>query len=181
MRNAAKILRVYWFGIALSLISLTSHGEVIDKIVAILDDELILLSEIREQTEQPVVQVIANLATSEGHEEHALDYLIEKRLLQREIHFLAFPKETELTKTLALDYLAMAYNHGSSEKLQEELHAHNISETALEKELTLYMKGVDYIRRKYRFNAEIDQPEVVLNLFQHWITALKTKARIQRL
>ncbi len=180
MRNAAKILTFCWIGASLFLISLATHAEVIDKIVAILDGELILLSEIREQAEKPVVQVLANLNTPDVLEEQALSYLIERHLLKQEIHYLAFPKEKAFTKSLAIDYIIITYRHGSLAKFETLVQANNISEAALEEELTLYMKGVDYIRRKYRFNTDIEQPDVVLNLFQQWLKDLKAKARIQR-
>jgi hypothetical protein len=43
------------------------------------------------------------------------------------------------------------------------------------------MKGLDYIRRKYRFNADVDDPDVVLKLFQQWLDELHAKAEVQTL
>lgn len=164
-----------------SLLCLTgvSQAEVIDKIVAILDQDLILLSEIREQTAKPETLIIANVQTSAQPEQDALPYLLERWLLEREIQYLASPKETERMKKLALTYLALTYKHGTAEELLNKLHQAGISEASIESELMLYMKGMDYIRRKHRFNADIDTPQVVLELFQDWIKTLNANAKFQ--
>ncbi|PIE36506.1 hypothetical protein CSA56_00185 [candidate division KSB3 bacterium] len=181
MRNAAKIIGFCLIGIGVSLIHSSPHAEVIDKIVAILDGELILLSEIREHMEKPVVQLIVNLTPADNFEEEALAYLLERHLLRQEIQYLAFPKEKDLTRSLAIDYIILTYNHEGLDQFYERMRANGISEAELEEELTLYMKGVDYIRRKFRFNADIDQPDVVLHLFQNWLKDLKAKTRIEKL
>ena len=158
-----------------------ARAEVIDKIVAVLDDELILLSEVREYMEKPVVRILANLANSTNIEQDALQYIIEHRLLLREIQYLAFPKEKELAMALATQYIIDTYYNKDTQDFEQQLQTEGITDTELEEELTLYMKGVDYIRRKYRFNADIDAPDVVLNLLQAWFKDLKVRTKIQTL
>ncbi len=153
-------------------------AEVIDKILAFLDDELILLSEVRECAAKPVTRIVANLDQSSDEERDALDYLIEQRLLQREISYLAFPRERERIMSLVMEYLSSAYYDGNRQSLEQQLQQQGFSGAVLEQELELYMKGMDYIRRKYRFNADSNDPEVALHLFQQWMNDLKAKAEI---
>lgn len=156
-----------------------SCAEVIDKIIAILDHDLILLSEIREQIAKPVVLIIANVQGSSQPEHDALPYLIERRLLKREIQYLAFPKEKERMKELAFSYLARTYKHDSPDELRRKLRQAGISDTDVEDELLSYMKGMDYIRRKHRFSDDIESPQVVMELFQTWIERLNASITLQ--
>lgn len=181
MKYSGKIICLCCVGIVLLVSSIVTSAEVIDKIVAILDNELILLSEIREQVERPVVAVFANIQNLVDPEQDALPYIVEQRLLRREIQYLAFPKEQEFVESLAIDYIVTAYKHNTVEEFKRQLEAQGVTAVDLEKELTLYMKGIDYIRRKYRFNTDIDDPDVVLNLFQKWLKDLKAKAKLQKL
>jgi len=146
-----------------------------------LEGELILLSEVREAAARPVVQVLVNLDASVQVEQDVLSYLIERRLLSREIQYLAFPKEAERIKTLATQHIITTYYQGDEGTFADRLSLHEITDTQLEQELTLYMKGLDYIRRKYRFNADVDDPDVVLKLFQQWLDELHAKAEVQTL
>ena len=158
-----------------------ASAEVIDKIVAILGGDLILLSEIREQTNKPVVRLLANLQESPTLEQDALPYLVERRILQREIDYLAAPKERDLMQSLALRYLADTYTHTTADELLAALTQRDISQADIEEELLLYMKGMDYIRRKYRFSDDIESPDVVMKLFRQWIDDLKSKMSLQML
>ena len=155
------------------------RAEVIDKIVAILDDELILLSELQAMTENPVVSALANLDGARMNIQDVLQYVIERRLLAREIHYLATPKELEPVKSLALQYILATYHQNDQQQFEQQLQIGGVSEAELKNELMLYMKGFDYIRRKYRFNANVADQEVVMNLFQQWLKDLKAKAQIQ--
>lgn len=181
MNCVKKLLTCTNLILALLFTSMSAGAEVIEKIVAILDEELILLSEVREELKDPVAQTLTNLNAGSTLEEDALPYVIERKLLQREIQYLSTPKEKELTKSLALQYISTNYNHNTPEDLRQKIDERGISEEALEQELLLYMKGVDYIRRKFRFNSDIDNPAIVLNLFQKWLKDLKAKATIQML
>ncbi len=158
------------------------YAEVIDKLAALLDDELILLSEIREDTEKPVARILANLDNSSNIDQDSLDYVIERRLLLREIQYLAIPKEKDVVMSLATQYIMNRYHKQNTQNFEQQLKAQGITPAELEDELMLYIKGMDYIRRKYRFNAfntDISDPVVVLNLFQEWLETLKAKASIQ--
>ena len=155
------------------------RAEIIDKIVAILDEELILLSELRECISKPVVKVVANLDGSVNIEQDALRYMIERRLLLREVQYLAFPDEKDLVKSLATQYIINMYYHKDAPAFAAKVQTQGIADAELAQELTLYMKGIDYIRRKSRFNADIDNPEVVLDLFQKWMKDLQARAKIQ--
>ncbi|MCP4405715.1 MAG: hypothetical protein GY801_51485 [bacterium] len=181
MNGLKKLLSCCSLILVLLFTSMSAGAELIEKIVAILDGELILLSEIREELKDPVAQTLANLALDSTLEEEALPYVIERKLLQREIQYLSAPKEKELAKLLALQYISTNYKHNSPEELRQKLDERGISDEALEQELLLYMKGVDYIRRKFRFNTDIDKPDLVLNLLQKWLKDLKAKAKIQML
>ena len=181
MNGIKKFVRCCGLISILFFTSLPIRAELIEKIVAILDEELILLSEIREELNDPVAQVLANLDAGSGLEKDVLPYVIERKLLQREIQYLSTPKEKALTKSLALQYIQGRYTHNTIEELRQKLDDRGISEKALEQELLLYMKGVDYIRRKFRFNTDVDKTDVVLNLFQKWLKDLKAKAKIQML
>ena len=112
-----------WVVIVLCLASLglslwntceTSMAEVIDKIAAIVDKDIILLSEIREYAAMPIVYLIANLAASEDVEQVALHYIVERRLLLREVQYLAVPREDDMLKSLAMQYIATQYHHSVS-------------------------------------------------------------------
>ena len=181
MNNRKKFLTCCSLIPALLFTSAFAGAELIEKIVAILDGELILLSEIREELKDPVAQILANLDTDSTLQEDALPYVIERKLLQREIQYLSTPKEKDLTKSLALQYISINYEHSSLEELLQKINERKLSEEDLEQELLLYMKGVDYIRRKFRFNTDIDKQDVVLGLFQNWLKDLKVKAKIQML
>lgn len=157
------------------------QAEVVDKIVAILDEELILLSEVRECIGKPVVRVIANLDATGDVEQDVLRYMIERQLLLRRIQYLAFPKEKELVQTLATQYIINTYHNKDAQAFAEKVQTQGITEIEIEQELTLYMKGVDYIRRKHRFTEDIDNPDVVLELFRKWVKELQTQAKIQTL
>ncbi|PID59102.1 hypothetical protein CSB45_01465 [candidate division KSB3 bacterium] len=165
--------------VILLLASLTAEAELIEKIVAILDGELILLSDIQQELENPVAQVLADFDENSLQEEDVLTYVIERKLLQQEIQYLAAPKEKTLTKTIVLEYISKTFGHRTLEDLQQKLLTHRISDRDLEEELRLYMKGINYIRRKFRFKADIDNPDIVLKLFQKWLEDLKAKATIQ--
>ena len=165
--------------IGLGFISNSVTAEIIDKIVAVLDEELILLSEVRERMERPVVRILANLDGAADIEQESLQYIIEERLLQREIQYLASPKDKELSTSLATQYIIEKYYKNDTQRFTQQLQEHSITATELEDGLILYLKGIDYIRRKYRFNANIDDSEVVLNLFRKWIKDLNARAKIQ--
>ncbi len=154
-------------------------AEMIDKIIAILDHDLILLSEIREQTAKPATLIIANIADSAQRERDALPYLVERRLLEREIQSLAYPKDNERMEELALTYLALTYRHGTADELRVKLKDAGISRASVEDELVLYMKGMDYIRRKHRFSADIDSSSVVMELFRTWVKELNASIKLQ--
>ena len=167
--------------ISFSFTSIPIPAEVIDKIVVLLDEELILLSEVRERIDQPVVRILANLKGAENIEQDALPYIIEERLLQREIQYLAFPKDPEFNLSLATQYIIEMYHNNDPQSFEQQLQQQSITDSMLEEGLTLYLKGIDYIRRKYRFNADINDSNVVLNLFRKWIKDLKARAKIQSL
>lgn len=156
-----------------------ARAEVIDKIVAILNDEIILLSELHEVMENPAVNVLVHLDSANSKVQDVLQYVIERQLLAREIQYLATPKDLETVKSLAIQYIVNTYYQQQRQVFDQQLAASGISEAQLNDELLLYMKGVDYIRRKYRFNANIDDQDVVMNLFQQWAKELKTKAQVQ--
>ncbi|MBD3307133.1 hypothetical protein GF339_11965 [candidate division KSB3 bacterium] len=157
-------------------------AEVIDKIAAVLDEDLVFLSELREEAESPVVKLLLNLDTTQNTtEDRVLPYVIERHLLLQAIQYLAPPKNQDLTMSLALRYLSNTYHDTEAPELEQQLEAAGISESALETEIMPYLKGIDYIRRKYRFTADIDAPEVVLNLFQQWINDLKAQTDIRTL
>lgn len=168
-------------GAAFLLTGLTIRAEVIEKIVAILDNELILLSELHEVMENPAVNVLVNLNGTTTNIQEVRQYIIERRILEREIQYLATPKALEPVKTLALHYIVNTYYQQQQQSFEQQLAASDLSEPQLNDELMLYMKGFDYIRRKYRFNANIDDQKIVMNLFQQWVNELKTKAQIQLL
>jgi hypothetical protein len=179
MKSFVRVLSIIFIGLCFYFQNTPVQAEVIDKIVAILDEDLILLSEIQEGTRKPVVKVIANLDTSGNIEQDALQYIIERHLLLREVQYLAFPKEKELVKSLAIQYIINTYYNQDAKTFAEKVQAQRITEAEIEQELTLYMKGVDYIRRKNRFSADIDEPNVVLNLFQKWVEDLQAQVKIQ--
>ncbi|GAK56103.1 hypothetical protein U27_03065 [Candidatus Vecturithrix granuli] len=155
------------------------RAEVIDKIAAILNDEVILLSELHEVMENPAVNVLVHLDSANSKIQDVLQYVIERQLLAREIQYLATPKDLETVKSLAIQYIVNTYYQQQRQPFDQQLATSGISEAQLNDELLLYMKGVDYIRRKYRFNANIDDQDVVMNLFQQWVKELKTKAQVQ--
>jgi len=157
------------------------QAETIDNIAAILDDQLILLSEVRESSQWPVIRVIANLENSQHLEQETLHYLIERQLLFQEIHYLPFPKDPEPVRALATQYLIAAYHQNDPQAFAEQLQTAQVTAEALDQELAVYIKGMDYMRRKHRFDAEIDKPEVVLNLFQQWVQDLRAQASLQTL
>jgi len=180
-----KDYRSIWHVMRLLVIALTvslaAQAEVIDKIVAVVNNDLILLSEVREHLARPAAQIVVAAETGVASEREALPYLIERKILTGEIQYLAFPKDRDFAWQLALQYLAATYQHQDAAAFAQRLQASQISPQALEDEFTLYLKGVDYIRRKYRFSADIDNPAIVFNLFEKWLVDLKAKMKIQEL
>ena len=162
MKSFVVIFCLCCGGISFCFQGMPVEAELVDKIVAILDEELILLSEVREYTKKPVARVIANLDASGDVDQDVLRYMIERQLLLRRIQYLAFPKEKELVRTLAIQYIINTYHNKNAQAFAEKVQTQEITEIEIEQELTLYMKGVDYIRRKHRFTEDIDDPDVVL-------------------
>lgn len=156
-----------------------AYADVIDRIVAILNEDLILLSEVREHAMQPAAQVVANLRTVTDPEDAPLHYMIERQLLAHEVQYLATPRETGLAKELALRYIVTAYHQQDRQAFSRAVQVAGISEAALEDELMLYMKGIDYIRRKYRFSEDIDNADRVFALFTNWLNELQDRATLQ--
>jgi hypothetical protein len=154
-------------------------ADIIDQIVAILDDELILLSEVREHAMNPASRAVANLQQTPALEEKTLQYMIERQLLTREVQYLAASREIATLKTLALQYIIKRYYQQDAQAFSDVVQATGISDAELEQEIALYMKGMDYIRRKHRFSENIDDPETVVALFEDWIDELQTQATIQ--
>lgn len=181
MKNFVVMFCLWCGGLSFCFQGSPVQAEIVDKIIAILDEELILLSEVREYTENPVVRVLANLGASGDVDRDVLQYMIERQLLLQRIQYLAFPKEEELVKTLATQYIIDTYHNKETQAFAEKVHAQGITEIELEQELTLYMKGVDYIRRKHRFAEDIDDPDIVLELFREWVGELQAQAKIQTL
>jgi hypothetical protein len=177
--SAPKFVVIVGIVVSCCLQNTLAHAEVVDKIVAILDEELILLSKVRECLNNPAARMLANFDASSDQEQAALHYLIEQQLLRREIQYLAFPKEKEVVKSLATTYIINTYYHKDAQAFAEKVRTQGVPDEALEQELLLSMKGIDYIRRKYRFNADIDKPDIVLNLFQQWVKDLQARAKIQ--
>lgn len=154
-------------------------ADIIDQIVAILNDDLILLSEIREHTMNPASRAVANLQQPSTLEEKTLQYMIERQLLTREVQYLAVSPETATLKTLALRYIIKHYYQQDAQAFSDVVQATGVTDAELEQELALYMKGMDYIRRKYRFSENVDDPETVVALFEQWIDELQAQASIQ--
>lgn len=154
-------------------------AEVIDKIAAILDQNVILLSEVREYTDKPIVQILIHTDASENIDQQTLRYLLERHLLSREIHYLAFPQEMEVTKAVVLEYIIQKYSVQDAETLEQKIQEYGIMQEELEQELIPYIKGVEYIRRKNRFGEDVEKPEVLLKLFRQWIEELHAQANIQ--
>jgi hypothetical protein len=178
MKTCAIIL-LCLAGVAFSLWNTSEMGmaEVIDKIAAIVDENLILLSELREYAAMPVVSLVANLDASEDVEQATLAYIVERRLLMREVQYLAVPREDDVLNLLARQYIATRY-HRDLQSFAEKFEVSGISEVELAQELTVYMQGMDYIRRRYRFTEEVENPEIILNLFQTWVDALRAQATV---
>jgi hypothetical protein len=150
------------------------RAEVIDKIVAILGEAVILLSEVREHARMPVVQAVAAIGDA-NNIEPTLRYMIERQLLIQEIQYLAFPREKEVIRSLVLRYIINTYHQQDKQAFEERVRASGVTEAELDQELAVYMKGIDYIRRKYRFSEDVENPDVVLKLFQTWLEELQNK------
>jgi hypothetical protein len=155
------------------------RADIIDQIVAILDGDLILLSEVRELAMNPASRAVANLQQTSALEEKTLHYMIERQLLTREVRYLAVSREIATLKTLALQYIIERYHQQDAQAFSDVVQATGITGLELEQEVALYMKGMDYIRRKHRFSENIDNPETVVKLFEDWIDELRTQATIQ--
>lgn len=158
--------------------SVPIRAEVIDKIVAILGDEVILLSEVREYAEKSVVQIVTAIGNSGSVEQTTLQYMIERQLLAQEIQYLAFPRGKEVVRSLALEYIINTYHQRDIQAFEKNVRAYGVTEAELEQELDVYMKGIDYIRRKYRFSEDVENPERVLELFQTWLGELRNQTDI---
>lgn len=176
---AVIVIYLICVGLGAAFWSVPVRAELIDKIVAILGNEVILLSEVRECAEKPVVQVIAALGDSSDVEQAALRYMIERQLLVQEIQYLAFPRDKDVVRSLALQYIVNTYHQQDIQAFEEHVRTYGVTQSELEQELAVYMKGVDYIRRKYRFSEDVDNPERVLALFQAWLDELQNQTDIQ--
>ncbi len=156
-----------------------AYSEVIDQIVAILNGDLILLSEVREHAGRPVTRAVANLQTAATLEEDTLHYVIERQLLTHEVQYLAVPRDTEQAKEFAIRYIAAAYYQQDEQAFSNAVQTAGIAEAELDRELMLYMKGIDYIRRKYRFSEDVEDADTILSLYTNWLKSLKSQATIQ--
>ena len=156
-----------------------ASSEVIDRIVAILDGDLILLSEVREHAIRPATRAVANLQTVETSEEDILHYIIERQLLTHEVEYLAVPRDLEQAKEFAIRYIVATYYQQDEQAFSNAVQTAGITEDELDRELMLYMKGIDYIRRKYRFNEDVEDADKVLSLYTNWLKGLKNQTTIQ--
>jgi hypothetical protein len=161
------------WGIALT------EAELLDRIVAVLHEDVILLSEVREQTVQPAARAVANLRSGPTLEDETLRYMIERRLVAREVQYLAAPRDTDGARALAIRYVVAAYHSQDQPAFAQALQTAAVTDEALDEELLLYMKGVDYIRRRYRFSEDIDDADTVFRLFTEWLAELHAQAVIQ--
>lgn len=168
-----------WLIISLGIVwRMAAQAEVVDRIVAILNDDLILLSEVHEQAALPVARALATLDDDAAAEDEMLRYLVERRLLADEVRYLAVPRESDITRDLARRYIIETVYAGDAAAFEERLQRAGVSQSALDQELVLYQKGLDYIRRKNRFREDVDDADRVLTLFSNWLKALKQEAEL---
>jgi hypothetical protein len=173
------VLTACVIGVCAGWLAVPVGADIIDQIVAILDGDLILLSEVREHAMNPAGRAVANLQQTSALEEKTLQYMIERQLLTREVQYLAVSREISMLKALALQYTIKRYHQQDAQAFSNVVQAAGITDVELEQEMALYMKGMDYIRRKHRFSENIDDPETVVALFEDWINELQTQASIQ--
>jgi hypothetical protein len=157
-----------------------SQGEIIDKIVAVLGNDLILFSEVQEYAQQPVVQVVAHLEDNPEIEQDTLNYLLERQLLFQEMHYLPLPRDIEAVQTLAVRYIVATYYADNLAAFTANVQAHGIDAHTLADELAPYMQGLEYIRRKNRFQENGADPDGILRLFRAWLAELQAQTMIQR-
>lgn len=155
-------------------------AEVIDQIAAIVNADLILLSEVREASRQPAIQVIAHVnVTNNLALQQTVRYLIERQLLTQEIQALAMPREQAFGRSVALRYIITTYYGDNAAAFAEQLRIHHLTEIDLDQELAAHIKGIDYIRRKYRFSDDVDKPDLVLERFREWVAELQAQVNPQ--
>ncbi len=179
--NISRIVKLCFLaiGIMCCWTAASVNSEIVDQIVAILNEDLILLSDIREQAIRPAARAVANLESEATLQDDTLHYLVERQLLAHEVQYLAVPRDIERTKELAIRYVAATYYRQESQAFFRAVQTTGITDAELEEELMLYMKGIDYIRRKYRFNEDVDDDDRVFALFTNWLNELRDQATLQ--
>ncbi|HWP48729.1 MAG TPA: hypothetical protein VNM22_16355 [Candidatus Limnocylindrales bacterium] len=161
-----------------------SQRVLVDKIVAIVQNtDIITWSELREAANSKSLGFLLDLQGTPD-EKKVLEYLIENRLILHEIGYLSHRNVEPIELEVALRWIIKAYiqpGHSllTREEFQKALEEKGISTQELKQLLEPQLRGIEYIRRKNRFTADIQDPEKVLELFENWIEELKKQGEIQ--
>lgn len=164
--------------------TLFSQRVLVDKIVAIVQNtDIITWSELREAANSKSLGFLLDLRGTPS-ENKVLQYLIENKLILHEIGYLSYRNVEPIELDVALRWMRKAYIQQDSsvptqEEFQKALEEKGISTEELKRLLEPQLRGIEYIRRKNRFTADIQDPEKVLELFENWIEELKKQGDIR--
>jgi hypothetical protein len=177
-----------WFimGVLFSLLqNPPSQGILVDKIVVVVNDkQIITLSEIKEALASKPLRFLLD---SQGTptERKVFDYLIENKLILEEIGYLSHRHVEPLELEVALSWMMklQGRNDTSStvDDFRKTLEEKGFSIDTLNRFLEMQLRGIEYIQRKNRFTADIQDPKKVLQLYEDWLTELKKKGDIRYL
>jgi parvulin-like peptidyl-prolyl isomerase len=154
----------HWAALCLSLLSAPAlAGTVVDRVVAVVNDEVILLSEV-DQMAAPTYREAADLSTLEGrrkfdaHRRKVLDSLIEKQLIAQ--------KAKEMKIQVTLDEVRRAVeevkkNNGLDDaQFREALRQQGFSIDSYQKQLRQQLLELKVINQEVRSRVSVADEEV---------------------
>jgi len=165
-----------WLVLASLVQAPPSEGVLVDKIVAVVNKDIIAWSEVKEAMASKPLRFLLSPqgAPKEGE---ILQYLIENKLILQEVSYLSYLGTDPLELEVALKHTMK--NYPTEDEFRKTLEGNAISQEALKGLLEPQLRGVEFIRRRNRFTADVQDPGVVLQLFEDWLKGLKEKADIQ--
>lgn len=138
---------------ALTLLSRAASAELVDRIVAIVDREVVLLSEAE------LARAIARVRTGEeARLAEVVDRLIEARLIEREVERFTSDPIPSVVLDEAVEDVRSRF--GSEEDFQEQLHQAGLTPVELRSELARQITIARYLERRFRALSFVSEEEV---------------------
>jgi peptidyl-prolyl cis-trans isomerase SurA len=138
---------------ALTLPARPAAAELVDRIVAIVDREVVLLSEAEQ------ARAIARVRSGEeARLAEVVERLIEARLVEREVERFTSDPVPSVVVDEALEEVRSRF--GSEADFQEELHRGGLTPAELRSELARQIEVTRYLERRFRALSFVSEEEV---------------------